>query len=120
MIASLVGFVTGLLSACGLGGGTLLVIYLTQIGGVEQRESQGINLLFYLSMAVFALPSHFKGGFLRKDMITPVLAGGILGAILGAIISSQVEGERLSTLFSWFLVFMGIFSFVQGEEKRGG
>ena len=42
----IVGAVTGVLSGFGVGGGTLLLVYMTAFAGVEQRLAQGINLLY--------------------------------------------------------------------------
>ena len=49
------GFATGILSAWGVGGGTLLLLCMTLFLGVEQREAQAINLLFFLPTAGISL-----------------------------------------------------------------
>ena len=43
-----VGFATGILSAWGVGGGTLLLLCMTLLLGVDQRTAQTINLLYFL------------------------------------------------------------------------
>ena len=48
-ISLLAGAVTGVLSGFGIGGGTLLLIYMTAFAGVPQNLAQGVNLL-YLSL----------------------------------------------------------------------
>ena len=40
------GLGAGIVSAWGVGGGTLLLVLLTLVLHVEQRTAQGINLLF--------------------------------------------------------------------------
>ena len=45
LTAALAGAVTGILSGFGVGGGTLLLIYMTSFAGVAQHLAQGINLL---------------------------------------------------------------------------
>ena len=45
MISALAGLVTGVLSGFGIGGGTLLLIYMTAFAGVPQNVAQGGNLL---------------------------------------------------------------------------
>ena len=45
LLAALAGAITGVLSGFGVGGGTLLLIYLTAFAGMEQTMAQGINLL---------------------------------------------------------------------------
>ena len=41
----LAGGITGLLSAFGLGGGTLLLLWLTLFAGMPQQTAQAVNLL---------------------------------------------------------------------------
>ena len=42
-----VGAATGVLSGFGVGGGTLLLVYMTAFAGVDQHLAQGINLLYF-------------------------------------------------------------------------
>ena len=51
----LCGLGAGLISAWGVGGGTLLLLVMTLLLDVEQRTAQGINLLFFLPTALSAL-----------------------------------------------------------------
>lgn len=48
LIALLAGTITGILSAFGIGGGSLLLIYLTSFAAIDQHQAQGINLLYFL------------------------------------------------------------------------
>ena len=63
LIPLLAGAATGILSGFGIGGGSLLLIYMTSFAGVPQNLAQGINLLYFLPTAGAALPAHFKTGF---------------------------------------------------------
>ena len=47
-IAILAGFGSAVLASMGMGGGSILILYLTLMAGVPQREAQGMNLLFFL------------------------------------------------------------------------
>ena len=55
VIALLAGGATGILSAFGIGGGSLLLIYLTSFAALDQHQAQGINLLYFLPAAAAAL-----------------------------------------------------------------
>ena len=66
LIALLAGTITGILSAFGIGGGSLLLIYLTSFAAIDQHQAQGINLLYFLPAAAAALPAHHKHGLLDK------------------------------------------------------
>ena len=51
----LAGLLSGALGAMGLGGGGVLVIYLTLAAQMEQTTAQGVNLLLFIPCAL--LPS---------------------------------------------------------------
>ena len=63
LLPLLAGTATGVLSGFGVGGGTLLLIYLTAFAGLPQEQAQGINLLYFLPAAAASLPAHAKNGF---------------------------------------------------------
>ena len=56
----LVGLVTGIISGFGIGGGSLLILYLTAVAGVNQYTAGGVNLLYFIGCAPCALISHIK------------------------------------------------------------
>lgn len=49
----LFGLFSGILGGLGMGGGTLLIPLLTIFMGLDQKLSQGINLLSFLIMSIF-------------------------------------------------------------------
>ena len=64
-----VGVGTGILSAWGVGGGTLLLLVMTLFLGVEQSTAQGINLLYFLPTAGAGLLFHRKSGLLDRQVL---------------------------------------------------
>lgn len=80
LIALLAGTITGILSAFGIGGGSLLLIYLTSFAAIDQHQAQGINLLYFLPAAAAALPAHHKHGLLDKKVILPAILAGLAAA----------------------------------------
>ncbi len=117
VIALFVGFGTGFLSACGLGGGTLLLLYLLEITGTEQQIAQGINLLYFLPTALFALISHWKGGYVQKKMAFSLVLSGIIPVFLGATLSNQLPTDILRKCFGGLLLLVGVLGLWQ-EEKN--
>ena len=59
-LAIAVGLLTGIISGFGIGGGSLLLVYLTAFAAVDQYTAGGINLLYFLCCAPAALVSHIK------------------------------------------------------------
>ena len=80
LIPFLCGLGAAVISAWGVGGGTLLLLVMTLFLDIDQRTAQGINLLFFLPTAVSALLCHAKSGYLDK----PTLKAAIPAAVLAA------------------------------------
>ena len=55
IVIAVVSLLSGLLGSLGMGAGAVLLLYLRVFGGVEQFEAQGINLIFFLPIAVLSI-----------------------------------------------------------------
>ncbi len=117
MIEAVIGAVTGLIASMGLGGGFVLMIWLTMFAGVEQRAAQGINLLFFLPIALLSLVIHIRGGLIDKSLIKKYLLGGAVGAVLGTLASMVIPNNWLQKLFSLFLLCFGVREIVCSFRK---
>ena len=95
---------TGILSAWGVGGGTLLLLVMTLFLGVEQRTAQGINLLFFLPTAASALVCHAKNGCLDKPALKNAVPFAVAAALIGAWISNCLDVEVLRKPFGVYLL----------------
>ena len=104
IIPALAGAATGVLSGFGIGGGTLLLIYLTAFAGVEQTLAQGINLLYFLPAAATALPAHFKNGYIEKKAALPAILAGLAGTAVAAWIATALDVGLLRKCFGVFLL----------------
>lgn len=107
LLAFLAGGITGILSGFGIGGGSLLLIYLTNFAGMAQRTAQGINLLYFLPAAAASLPAHFRNGFVEKSVLLPAIVGGLIASALAAWISTGLDMTLLRRLFGVFLLYVG-------------
>ena len=107
------GAVTGVLSGFGVGGGTLLLVYMTAFAGMDQRLAQGINLLYFLPAGLMALPAHLKNGYVEKKALLPAIGAGLVLAAMGAWAASAMEVGLLKKLFGLFLLVVG------GEQLLG-
>lgn len=107
-IVILAGFFSGVLGAMGLGGGGVLIIYLTLFENMEQSLAQGINLIFFIPGALIALFYYIKKRMIEFKTILPSAATGLIGAFLGSYLSNLVNGFMLSKMFGAMLLIMGI------------
>lgn len=108
LVPVLAGAATGVLSGFGVGGGSLLLIYMTNFAGVEQTLAQGVNLLYFLPTAATALPAHFKNGYVDKSAALPAILAGLAGTGLAAWIATALEVELLRKCFGLFLLYIGL------------
>lgn len=115
LIGILAGFLTGILSGFGIGGGSLLLIYLTTFAGIAQQKAQAINLLYFLPVALTALPSHMKNGFVEKPVVLPAVMTGLVCSALAAFLSNGLEMELLRKLFGGFLLIIGLSELFRRE-----
>ncbi len=108
MIQALVGLLSGLIASMGLGGGFVLLIWLTLFEDMPQRGAQGINLLFFLPIALISVIMHIRAGLLDKKLVLSLIPGGIIGAVLGTIGSQIVGNDLLRKLYAVFLLAFGL------------
>ena len=111
-----VGAATGVLSGFGVGGGTLLLVYMTAFAGLDQRLAQGINLLYFLPAGLLALPAHVKNGYIEKKVLLPAIGAGLVCAALCAWAAPAVDVALLKRGFGVFLVAVGLMELL-GKEK---
>lgn len=107
-MAIIAGILCGFLSGLGIGGGSLLIVFLTASLGMEQTAARGINLLFFLPSAAAALIFHSKNRCVDWTSVRWIIPGGIVSAVLGVWCSGWIPTTLLQKLFGAFLLFIGI------------
>lgn len=118
MTEAIVGFLTGVVASMGLGGGFILMIWLMIFADMPQKTAQGVNLVFFLPIALLSLIMHIKGGLVNKSLVKKYIFGGIAGAILGTLASQIVAGELLRKLYAIFLLAFGIKELLCSDRQE--
>ena len=106
-VIALVGFFSGVCASLGIGGGFVLLLYLTAVASLPQMEAQLINLVFFLPIAVLSLGFHIRNGLIEFRSILPAVLGGLTGVLLGVWLASSLSNEWLSKLFAIFIFCIG-------------
>lgn len=106
------------LSGMGVGGGGLLVIYLSLIGGVGQVEAQGLNLCFFILSAAASTVFNAKKGKIYWKITLVLSASGILFSLLGSFIAGEINSELLRKIFGIMLILGGAISLFSGRKSR--
>ncbi|MBE6758812.1 MAG: sulfite exporter TauE/SafE family protein [Ruminococcaceae bacterium] len=107
LISTAAGFLAGAAGAMGLGGGSILLLYLTLIAGVSQIAAQGINLMFFLPCALASVLFSIKSGLIAKREALLGIAAGVPGAIAGCLLAGWLGGG-LRTLFGVYMLVLGL------------
>jgi uncharacterized membrane protein YfcA len=100
-----VGVASGLL---GVGGGTLIVPFLTLAAGLSQHAAEATSLLVILPTAVAgSLALRRRGvGDLRLALRFGVY--GAVGSVLGAFLALALPGSALRIVFAVFVGLVGL------------
>ncbi len=107
-VAVPVGAVLGFLSGLGVGGGSLLILWLTLVLGMEPLAARGINLMFFVPSAVIACLFRWKQGTLPLKKVLPAAAAGCAAAALFVWVGTWMEPEGLKRLFGALLLVTGL------------
>ena len=104
----LVGAVTGIITGFGIGGGTLLILYLTMFRETSQLAAQGINLFYFIPTAGCALVSHIKNKRIVWRAVIFAAGAGVVTTILAALVAAKLDMTLLRRFFGGFLIVVGV------------
>ena len=107
-VDTLIGILCGAIAGMGLGGGSVLIIFLTLFRSFEQTVAQGINLLFFFPSALSSLPMHIKNGFIEKKLFLRCALIGVFSAVAGSLIAAFIDVAMLKKAFALLLFYVGI------------
>ena len=103
-----VGVVLGFLSALGIGGGSLLILWLTLVLGWAPDRARSVNLLFFLPSALVSTWLRRKQGSLDLRQLLPGILAGCLGAWSMSLLRQGLDPESLRVPFGMLLLAAGI------------
>ena len=116
MILILIGFLSGIISGMGIGGGTILIPSLVLFNNIKQQDAQGVNLIVFLPVAIIALYTHYKKGNIDFSFAKLIIIGGIIGAIFGSILAIRISPLSLRKYFGIFLLLIGCYELFKKKE----
>lgn len=118
LLVALASFFGAALSAMGMGGGGLLLIYLTAYAGMEQLAAQGINLVFFIPIALVAIWMHTRRRLIRWRSVPVCVAVGLAGVWCGSGLAMWIGSDLLSRLFGGFLLIIGVRELFSKPKKK--
>lgn len=119
----LIGSILGFLSGLGVGGGSLLMLWLTLVLGMDHSIARSINLLFFIPSAVITSIFRWKQGSLNIKKVLPAIVAGCVSAACFSLLSKQLDISLLKKLFGFLLLLTGLRELfykpkTQSQEQR--
>ena len=104
----IIGTVLGFLSGLGIGGGSLLILWLTMVLHTDPQTARSINLLFFVPAALVACAMRIKQGNLKVKPLLPAIIAGCAAAAIFSFVSTILNVEILKKLFGIILLAAGL------------
>ena len=108
LFALIIALFLGFLAGMGVGGGSLLLLWLSQVVMFPQAQARIINLLFYLPAALISIVLHRKQSPLQAEGILPAAIAGCTAAIVFTVVTNHIDVSILKKLLGGLLVFIGL------------
>ena len=113
----IIGVATGIIRGFGIGGGSLLVLYLTAVNGMAQYTAGGINLLYFIGCAPAALIGHIKSKLVKWRVVLWCALAGVAVAIPASLLVRNFNSDWLRRLFGLMLLYVGIRELRAGKKR---
>lgn len=117
IIDLLAGFASGVLGAMGLGGGAILLIYLALFKDVNQFSAQGINLIFFIPIAIFSVIMYAIKKQIKWKTVLWLVVAGLIGAAVGVWVSKVIGTKIVAKIFGGLLSVAGAFQIISAFKS---
>lgn len=92
-----------------MGGGTVLVLFLSLFLDIDQHTAQATNIVFFVPTAISAIIVSIKNKNIHFKISIQICLWGVIGALVGAYISMKMEVNLLRKCFGVFLIIIAIY-----------
>ncbi len=101
----------------GLGGGGILIIYLSLFTDTKQLTAQGINLLFFIPIGLLALIIYAFKKQIKWKAVLKFAFWGLFGSLAGLYLTDFLGGEITGKIFGGLLIILGINEIFKRNSK---
>ena len=109
MIEIIAGIVSGVVSGAGMGGGTILILILSNFMGVDQHLAQAANLIFFIPTSIVAIIINFKQKLIDYKLGIIIGIVGSIGAFIRAKLALNINSNDLKKYFGIFLLLIAFY-----------
>jgi uncharacterized membrane protein YfcA len=111
----LVGLLTGI---AGVGGGFAIVPALVLLAGLPMQLASGTSLLLIALNSLVALLAQGHWPAAQLPLVTPLLAGGVVGALLGQRLAPQLKERQLRLGFAALLIGSAVLTAGEAWQRQ--
>lgn len=119
-VALVIGSALGFLAGLGVGGGSLLILWLTLAVQMDYPQARFINLLFFLPAAVISSLFRWKQGSLDLKKVLPGILAGCIAAAICTWLGSRIETDLLKKFFGGLLLLTGVRELLYKPKNKTG
>ena len=112
-----IGAGLGFLAGLGVGGGSLLILWLTIILQTPQAEARVLNLLFFLPCALISCLFRWRQGVLQLKKLWSAIVCGAVAAAIFSLLSYHIDTVLLKKLFGGLLLLTGFRELTYRAKK---
>ena len=105
LVNAFIGLVLGVLAGLGVGGGSLLMLWLTLVLDMEPIVAKSVNLLFFLPTALAASVYRWRKTKPPWKIILPAAIAGCCAAAICAWLGQMLDTDLLKKLFGILMLF---------------
>lgn len=113
MVCTLLGYLSGL----GVGGGSLLMLWLTQWQALPYPIARTTNLLFFLPSSLIASVCNIKSRCFSLRQTLPGIAAGCAAAALFSLFGQNLQSDLLGKFFGGLLLITGLHELFYRPRK---
>ena len=112
LIKVLLALLSGFLGSVGVGGGSVLLIYLSLFAGYSVSQARTINLLFFIPCALTGLVFHIKNKLIDFKNVFKLIVFGSSGVLIGYFLNSFINERILKIIFGVFVLILAIYQLI--------
>ena len=118
--STLAGVFLGYLAGLGIGGGSLLILWLTLVLQMDQPTARAINLMFFIAAAGAVSIFRWKDGHFNLKPILPAILSGCISAFLFSYLGKELDITILKKLFGVLLLGTAIREILYKPKQKEG
>ena len=103
----IIGILSGIVSALGMGGGTILILLLGIFTNLEQHLLQGTNFIVFIPVSIIAILINIKNKKIDYKISFQIIIFGMIGAFIGSMLAFKFNNRILKKFFGIFLLIIG-------------